>query len=369
MRPRARNRFRNTATMVAHGGPAICNIAVTNRCNARCDFCSYAVDKKRVRQGQLMGYDDYRHAIDILHGRGVRYITLSGGEPFLHPRLYDMVAYAVGIGIRPSVCTNGSRLGPEAVEALRKSGLKTLIVSMDASSEEAHEKNRGLPGVCGRIRESTRLLNQLSIECVASVTISRLVDDYDRLASFLEDLGFRTVTFSYPKRSIGSSSLVFSDTSSLLHRTPAELAGAFHDILRLKSRFRVLNPSESLKDMLRLQRGERQVFPCFGGYKYFFLDWNLDVWRCDMWPSKMGSIHDFEHVPFIRDHCTMCMSDCYRDSSVLLNFVVSLADGLTLLKRGKPVKALETVFTRSALRSVKALLEEWGTLRNLSKTP
>ena len=203
-RPYPRNRFFDTVDMVAHGGPVICNIAVTNLCNARCDFCNYAVDKKRVQQGKLMGYDDYRHAIDILYARGVRYLTLSGGEPFLHPRLYDMVAYAVRKGIRPSVCTNGSRLSPEAVKALRRSGLKTLIVSIDAPSEEAHEKNRGLPGVCGRIRESNRLLDRLSMECVASVTISRLVNNYDRLAVFLQDLGFRTVTFSYPKRSVGS---------------------------------------------------------------------------------------------------------------------------------------------------------------------
>ena len=366
-RPYPRNRFFDTVDMVAHGGPVICNIAVTNLCNARCDFCNYAVDKKRVQQGKLMGYDDYRHAIDILYARGVRYLTLSGGEPFLHPRLYDMVAYAVRKGIRPSVCTNGSRLSPEAVKALRRSGLKTLIVSIDAPSEEAHEKNRGLPGVCGRIRESNRLLDRLSMECVASVTISRLVNNYDRLAVFLQDLGFRTVTFSYPKRSVGSSSLVFSETSPLLDRKPVDLARAFHRILRLKSHFQVLNPAESLKDMLRLLREERQIFPCFGGYKYFFLDWNLDVWRCDMWPSKMCSIHDFGRVPFIRDNCTLCMSDCYRDSSVLLNFVVSLADGLTLLKRGETGKAFGTLFSRSALRSVKALLEEWGTLRKLSK--
>ena len=87
-----------------------------------------------------------------------------------------------------------------------------------------------------------------------------------------------------------------------------------------------------------------------------------------MWPSKMCSIHDFGRVPFIRDNCTLCMSDCYRDSSVLLNFVVSLADGLTLLKRGETGKAFGTLFSRSALRSVKALLEEWGTLRKAVKT-
>ena len=360
------NRLREILKMVASGGPAICNIAITNLCNATCDFCNYARHKKQVDRGVMVDPDDMLNAIDILYCKGVRYLTLSGGEPFLHPHLNDMVAYSVKKGIRPSICTNGYRLDEGTIKALSESGLKTIIISIDADSASAHEKNRGLPGICTRIRKANHQLARLSIRSMASVTINRLITDYPGLILFLRDLGFETVTFSYPKRTLGSSSLVFSETSSLVDYSAEELIRIFEVILRLKSSFNILNPAESIKEMIRYLRGEKQMFPCFGGYKYFFLDWNLDVWRCDYWPSKMCSIHDFKSTPLIRDNCSLCISDCYRDSSVLLHFAVAIGDAFTCLKQGAISKAARTLLTKSTALSIKSLLNEWKTVGKLA---
>ncbi|MFN3476720.1 MAG: radical SAM protein [Candidatus Methylomirabilales bacterium] len=361
------NRFKEMGQLLAKGGPGVCNIAITNACNARCDFCNYAYDKPFVQQKAMVGFQELCEAIDVLYERGIRYLTFSGGEPLLHPRLKEMVAYAVGKGMRPSICTNGFLLTPRMIRDLKESGLKTLIISIDAASAKEHEENRGLPGVCARIKEANGELKRLSIKTVASVTINRLIKEYARLLLFLKELGFETATFSYPKRALGSSSLVFSETSSLIDYTPEELIKAFEEIKGLKGRFSILNPGESLSEMVRFLKKEEQLFPCFGGYKYFFLDWNLDLYRCDFWPTKMGSIYEFRDTPFIRDNCTLCMSDCYRDSSVLLHFAVSLGDTIGHLKRGELARAMRTILTRSNARSVKALVQEWGTFRRLAK--
>lgn len=357
----------DTLRLAARGGPAICNIAVTNRCNARCDFCNYAYDKEIVQQWTMVDFARLCEGLDILHTRGVRYLTFSGGEPLLHPQLADMVAYAVARGMRPAVCTNGARLTKSYIERLRSAGLKTVIVSIDAASAEVHERNRGLPGVCERVTKANRLLKEAGIKTVASVTISKLVDDYQRLLEFLRKLGFETATFSYPKRAVSSSSLVFSETSALIDFTPAELIRAFETILGLKSRFDILNPAASLAEMIRFLKGEQQVFPCFGGFKYFFMDWNLDVYRCDFLPTKLGSVQEFRDRPFIRDNCTQCMSDCYRDASVLLHFPVALSDALVHLRHGELAQAVRTLFTHSTLQSVKSLVEQSSTLARLAQ--
>jgi MoaA/NifB/PqqE/SkfB family radical SAM enzyme len=360
------NRFREILKMVANGGPAVCNIAVTNLCNATCDFCNYAINKKKVDRGILVDLSGLQNAIDILYLKGVRYLTFSGGEPFLHPNLTDMVAYSIEKGIRPSICTNGYRLDKGTIKTLSEIGLKTIIISIDAGSVDEHEKNRGLPGICTKIRNANQRFARLSIRSMASVTINRLISDYSGLIMFLQDLGFETVTFSYPKRTLGSSSLVFSKTSTLVDYSTEELVAEFKKILDLKSHFSVLNPAESIKDMIRYLRGEKQMFPCFGGYKYFFLDWNLDLWRCDYWPSKMCSIQEFENEPPIRDNCTLCMSDCYRDSSVLLHFAVAFSDALACLKQGEISKAARTLLTKSTALSIKSLLNEWKTVGKLA---
>jgi MoaA/NifB/PqqE/SkfB family radical SAM enzyme len=360
------HQIKDMAQLVAHGGPAVCNISVTNVCNARCDFCNYAYDKPFVTDKRTINFEALCEAIDILYERGVRYLTLSGGEPFLHPRLKDIVAYAEKKTMRSSVITNGFLLSPRTIGELKAAGLKTMFISIDAATAKEHEDNRGLPGVCEKIKEANKELKRLEVKTVASVTISKLIRDYHDLIRFLEELGFETVTFSYPKKALGSSSLVYSD-SSLVDFTPQELSARLEEIKKLKSRFGILNPAESLSEMLRFIHKEKQRFECYGGFKYFFLDSKLDVYRCDYLPTKMGTIHEFRTAPFIRDGCTECMSTCYRDSSVLLHFAVSLGDAFGNLKKGKIGSAVGDLFTDSNGRSIKALFGEWDTLRKLAK--
>ena len=351
---------------VVNGGPGICNIAITNVCNATCDFCNYARNKGFVAEKVMVGVEEACRALDVLYARGIRYLTFSGGEPMLHPQLTDMVAHAVETGIKPSVCTNGSTLSSKTIGALKEAGLRTLYISIDASSAREHELNRGLHGVCGRIEAANVELHRVGVKSVASVTINKLIKDYGRLLSFLRELKFRAVTFSYPKRALGSPSLVFSEDSYLVDYNTDELVSAFENIISLKRHFDIQNPMESLTEMVRFLKRQNQLFPCFGGYKYFFVDWNLDVYRCDFWPSKMCSIEQFLDTPLIRDHCTRCMSDCYRDSSVMLHFAVCLSDAISHLKQGHPTRAATALFARSNARSIKALIEEWSLMSKLA---
>jgi len=361
-----RNQLKETLGYAFNGGPGICNIAITNACNATCDFCNYARNKDFVTEKIMVEIEETCRALDVLYAKGIRYLTFSGGEPMLHPQLTDMVAHAVETGIKPSVCTNGSTLSSKTIDALREAGLKTLYISIDASSAREHELNRGLRGVCGKIEAANVELHRVGIECVASVTINKLIKDYGRLLSFLQELKFRAVTFSYPKRTLGSPSLAFSKDSYLVNYNTDDLMSTFENIISLKRRFHIQNPKESLTEMVRFLKRENQLFPCFGGYKYFFVDWNLDVYRCDFWPSKMCSIEQFLDTPLIRDHCTRCMSDCYRDSSVMLHFAVCLSDAISHLKQGHPTRAVTALFARSNARSIKALIEEWSLMSKLA---
>ncbi len=357
----------DTLRLLPQGGPSCCNIAVTNVCNATCDFCGYAKDKIQAKDWIWIDTQQTLAALDILYDRGVRYLTFSGGEPLLHPRLLDMVAYAAAKGMRPSIVTNGSPLTPRNVEKLKASGLKTLFISIDAPDQAAHEANRGLKGVFARIRQVNAALKPTGIKTVASVTINRLIDDYERLADALSALGFETVTFTYPKRELHSSSRVFSDSSSLIDFTDDELVERLQAVKRLKRRFSVLNPAESLTEMIRFVRKQPQLFPCFGGAKYFYLDYKMDVYRCDFWATRMCSIWEFKDEPAIRDGCTKCMSVCYRDSSVLFHFPVSLGDALGHLRRGRLGAAARTLATPGNRRSITALVQEWTTLKKLAR--
>src|SRR5207244_4942638 len=94
--------------LIRHGGPALCNIAITNSCNATCDFCNFANGKVGRKDLRWIDAAQFDGALDILHGRGIRYVTFFGGEPLLHPRRPDVIARSVATATRPALIPTGA---------------------------------------------------------------------------------------------------------------------------------------------------------------------------------------------------------------------------------------------------------------------
>jgi hypothetical protein len=201
----------------------------------------------------------------------------------------------------------------------------------------------------------------------ASVTVSRLVN-YDELPDTLLQLGCDDVAFSYPRREpLGSTSLVYGDESHLVDLDRDELLAALDEISRLRERFPVLNPRASLAEVARYVRGEQQAVPCIGGYKYFFLDWNLDIWRCEAWNEPLGSVFDLDRIRDQREPCNACMMACYRNASMLMHAAVAATDAVRALAAGQIGTAAASLFRRSVAQSLWALIEETPKMRRLAR--
>ncbi len=368
--PRARRArsgwLRAIGEVLEHGGPGYLQFAITNVCNARCDFCGFAVDRFDPRQRRSVTLAQARDVVDVCVRNHIGFLLFVGGEPMAHRDLPAMVRYAAEQGLRPMICTNGSLWTDQNLRELARNGLRSVIMSIDAHDVARHEQNRGLPDVCRKIRHANAVLAQLGIQTTASVTVSKLLDDYDRLPEFLMGLGFRSCTFSYPLTTLGSSYLSFSN-SRLVQYTPQELIGVFEKIKQMKRRcpFPVVNPAESLTEMQRHLRGEPERFGCLGGHKYFYLDWKLDLYRCHYWETPMCNLYEFDASRLIRDGCTRCMIDCYRDPSVLQFIAVSASDAWHNLRRGRLRAAARHVFDGRNLTSLRAVWEERKYIRGV----
>ena len=350
--------LKTIGAVLDHGGPGYLQFAITNLCNAKCDFCNFAVDKFDPKLRRSVTLQQAKDVIDICVKNHIGYLLFVGGEPLVHRDLRAMTRYAAERGVRPMVCTNGSLWTDQNMRGLASDGLSSVIMSIDAHDVARHEKNRGLPDVCRKIQYANRVFKELGVQTTASITASKLIDDYEKLPEFLTDLGFTSCTFSYPLTSLASSYLSFSDSSLVNYRTE-ELIEVFERIKRLKqsSGFPVVNPSESLNEMQRHLRKEPERFGCLGGHKYFYLDWNLNLYRCHYWEKPMCSIYEFDASKLIRDGCTRCMIDCYRDPSVLQFVAISASDAWNNLKRGRVVAAAKNVLDPRNVTSLKAVWE------------
>jgi len=350
--------FKLVRDVLDHGGPGYLQFAITNICNAKCDFCGFAVDRFDPKQRRSVTLKEARDVIDICVKNHIGYLLFVGGEPLVHKDLRAMTQYAAERGIRPMVCTNGSLWTDQNMRELAAAGLSSVIMSIDAHEVAKHEKNRGLPDVCRKIQHANKVFGELGVQTTASVTASKLIYDYQKLPAFLTELGFTSCTFSYPLTSLASSYLSFSDSNLVNYKTE-ELIGVFEKIKDMKQRsgFPVVNPMESLTEMQRHLQRKPEKFGCLGGHKYFYLDWNLNLYRCHFWEKPMCNIYEFDESKLIRDGCTRCMIDCYRDPSVLQFVAINASDAWKALRRGQIAKAASHVFDSRNLTSLKAVWE------------
>lgn len=351
--------YRLVGEVLDHGGPGYLQFAITNLCNADCGFCGFARSKFDPKARRSVTLKEATDVIDIAVKNHIGYLLFVGGEPLVHKELRTMVRYAAERGIHPMICTNGGLWTEDNMRGLVRDGLTSVIMSIDAHDIAKHEDNRGLPDVCRKIKRANEFFHAEGIQTTASITASRLIEDYEKLPSFLESLGFKSCTFSYPLTSLASSYLSFSD-SGLVNFSRDELIGIFDKIQALKrnSGYPVVNPNESLREMQRHLRGEKEKFGCLGGHKYFYLDWHLNLYRCHFWETPMCNVYDWDDSKLIRDGCTRCMIDCYRDPSVLQFVAINASDAWQDVKRGKLLSAAKRVTDSRNLTSLKAVWED-----------
>src|SRR5206468_10882045 len=137
--------FKLIGEVLRHGGPGYLQFAITNICNAKCDFCGFAVDRFDPKQRRSVTLAEARDVIDIAVKNHIGYLLFVGGEPLVHKDLRAMTRYAAERGIRPMVCTNGSLWTEQNMRDLAGDGLSSVIMSIDSHDVAKHEKNRGLP--------------------------------------------------------------------------------------------------------------------------------------------------------------------------------------------------------------------------------
>src|SRR5271170_4138992 len=117
--------------------PILAQVVPIRRCNLDCSYCNeYDKTSDPVPLQTMLA------RIDRLADLGTTIITLSGGEPMLHPDLDAIIARIRERGAIATLITNGLLLTPERIEKLNRAGLDYLQISIDnARPDEISKKS------------------------------------------------------------------------------------------------------------------------------------------------------------------------------------------------------------------------------------
>jgi radical SAM protein with 4Fe4S-binding SPASM domain len=172
--------------------PILGEIAVTYRCNNNCSFC-YVGSKNIREQNREMSLAEIKKIINIFKYKArIPFFSFTGGEPLMRKDLEQIIRYAVKLGLRVNLITNGTLADKNRAKRLKKSGLDTAQVSLESPLPLIHDELTGVPGSFLRTLDGIRHLQNAGISVQTNTTVNQKnVSSLKEMPRFLKDMGIK----------------------------------------------------------------------------------------------------------------------------------------------------------------------------------
>ncbi len=178
-------------------------LAVTDRCNLRCQYCMPAQGIKIVERKELLSYKEMYRLIRVLTELGVNKVRLTGGEPFVRKDFVgflEMLSYNDLLGAI-NITTNGALISKhiKRIEQLEK--VKNINLSIDSLHRDKFAKITRRD-VFPEVYETFELLEKSSLNLKLNVVVQsgfntdeivdfvRLTKDKNVAVRFIEEMPF-----------------------------------------------------------------------------------------------------------------------------------------------------------------------------------
>src|SRR6266576_1364065 len=271
--------------------PFLAQMVIIRRCNLSCGYCS-----EYDKSSDPVPVQDLEARLQKLKELGTFGISLTGGEPTLHPELPRLIRTCRQLGFfRTGMISNGFFLRPDLIEALNQAGLQELQISIDGVvANETTQK------VLANLKKRLRWLRDYAR---FRVTVSGVIgacpsEEVEEVVSFASEMGFAPRVL-----------LIHDDHGQLkLGRGQLE---AFENIVSKIPK----NWMEFSDYRERLVRDGTAPFKCRAGSRYLYIDeygkvnWcsqTRTVWSKDLMDYSLDDLREqFHRYKPCHETCTL----------------------------------------------------------------
>lgn len=171
----------------AQAGKRKALLKITDRCDLRCAHCFVSA----TEAGSDMKASAIIGALPRLAEARVSNVTLTGGEPFVHPDLIEIAGSIAGAGMDVTICTNAVQVTLEDIDRLVRFERVRVNVSLDGATADSHGRFRGNRASFDSTLANTRRLGEAGLLKGILCTPNRLAndDEYRDLYFLARDLG------------------------------------------------------------------------------------------------------------------------------------------------------------------------------------
>lgn len=170
--------------------PLSVTFELTPFCNFSCVMCYIRLGKEEAdKQGRLLSGDEWLEIARQAKDLGTLSITLTGGEPFLHPEFEKIYSELNKMGFLISIMSNGSMIDEECMEFFHQNGMPYRVkLTVYGASDETYMRTCNSPDGFTRISKAVDLLKEAGVPLLMTSTIVREnADDLQKIYSFARE--------------------------------------------------------------------------------------------------------------------------------------------------------------------------------------
>lgn len=157
-----------------NSAPISGTLELTPYCNLNCPMCYVHLDPIRAaKQGKHLTGAQWLEIVRQAADMGTFMLTITGGEPFLHPDFWEIYEGVIKMGILPILYTNGCLINEQIVERLKAYPPHRMKISIYGASDETYETMCGVKGGFTKLSRAIDLLKEAGIPFFTTSTVVR----------------------------------------------------------------------------------------------------------------------------------------------------------------------------------------------------
>ena len=155
---------------------------VTRSCPLHCKHCRGAA-RSTVYPNEL-STDECFKLLDNIASFAKPIIILTGGEPMLRRDIYDIAAYASGMGLRVVMAPCGALISDETAAKISRAGIRHISISLDGATAKSHDAFRGVDGAFASALRGIEATKRAGLSFQINTTVTK--DNLDELEDILK---------------------------------------------------------------------------------------------------------------------------------------------------------------------------------------
>lgn len=244
-------------------------IELSTKCNVRCEHC-YLPDHKN----RGMDTDKIKSLLSELRQLGVVNVSFTGGEIFLREDLFELIETARSLYMRVFLLSNGTLLNEVKVKRLSNLYISEFSTTLFSLQPEIHDSITTSKGSLNALLKNLQLLKENNIRVQVKMPIMQTnASSFDEVREYCEQNQFKF--FASPM----IYSKINGDGSPKCLRVDDE---------NLRTVVKKIDELNNRKNKLI---HETDV-PCGALFYSFAIDSNGDVFPCNSFPYKVGSVFE-----------------------------------------------------------------------------